>query len=280
MTSTSVKPDSPDYGSLVLATPQPGAAVWPRWPSAHRHCKLAKFWEAVAGSEQFPPAGQEELGDTGTVGAALSLQKGESADIPFFICWYFPNFEHWEKEQCSDDACCAQTRGKTWKNYYASTWKDAWDVAGYVARNFEPLETQTRLFRDTLYASTLPSYLLDAVGSQISVLKTPTCLRLPDGDFYGFEGCNDTSGCCEGSCTHVWNYAQALPYLFPSLQRSMLEAHLFNAMQDDGFVQFRLPLPPGTKARPSYHPAADGQMGMIMQVYREWLICGDRAWLE
>ena len=122
--------------------------------------------------------------------------------------------------------------------------------------------------------------VLDAVSCQISILRTNTCLRLTDGTFYGFEGCSDTCGCCEGSCTHVWNYAQALPYLFPALQRSVREADWANSMQDDGFVCFRMPLPLGTKGGTGFHPAADGQMGTVIQVYREWLICGDDEWLR
>ena len=59
----------------------------------------------------------------------------------------------------------------------------------------------------------------------------------------------------------------------------MLEAHLTYSMADDGFIQFRMPLPLGTKAKAGFLPAADGQNGLVMQAYREWLICGDRAWL-
>jgi uncharacterized protein (DUF608 family) len=276
MTSTRCKPDSPRHGSLVLAAPGAGASVWPRWHGGPGSVSEAKFWEAVARGDEFPPKIDNPTGDTGSVGVSIDLKEGGSVSIPFFICWYFPVFEQWKK----GEGCEGETCGKTWKNYYASLWKDAWDVAVYVAKNFNRLEGETRLFHDTFFSSTLPSHVLDAVSSQISILKTPTCLRLPDGTFYGFEGCSNTAGCCEGSCTHVWNYAQALPYLFPRLQRSMLEAHFENSMREDGFIQFRMPLPPGTKAETAFHPAADGQMGIVMQVYREWLISGDRSWLE
>ena len=50
----------------------------------------------------------------------------------------------------------------------------------------------------------------------MSVLKTATVMRLEDGSFYGFEGLNEHSGCCEGTCSHVWNYAYALPFLLPN----------------------------------------------------------------
>jgi len=159
-------------------------------------------------------------------------------------------------------------------------WIDAWDVVSYTVSNLNRLWEQTKLFHDVLFASTLPVHVLDAISSQLSTLKTNTCLRLEEGTFYFFEGCSDKSGCCDGSCTHVWNYAQALPYLFPNLQRSILNAHLANSVEDDGFMTYRVSLPLGMKAKPDFHPAADGQMGIVLQVYREFQISGDKEWLR
>jgi len=258
---------APDLGSMALTTPWAEASVWPRW----RDGQLAKFWEEIAESDTFPPRGQGTT-DTGTVTAHCRLKPGESVSIPFLITWHFPIFEHWHKPECG---CAA-----AWRNYYATVWKDAWDAAAYTTANLERLHRETNLFRDTLFSSTLPAHVLDAVSANISILKSPTCLRLEDGTFYGFEGCSDTQGCCEGSCTHVWNYAQALPYLFPSLQRSVREAEWEHSMQEDGFVTFRMPLPLGARGTTDFHPAADGQMGTVMQTYREWLICGDDEWLR
>ena len=265
LSTTKFQPDSPRYGSMALATTWPNSAVWTRW----KDDRLGKFWDSITSSDEFPP----ESGDsnTGTVAASLRLEPGGSASIPFMISWHFPIFEHyWSGKEPK----------ATWKNYYATVWKDAWHVALYVASNLDRLWEETRLFHDTLFASTLPVHVLDAISSQLSTLKTNTCLRLEDGTFYGFEGCSNNSGCCEGSCTHVWNYAQALPYLFPNLQRSMLDAHLTHSVEEDGFMAFRMPLPLGTRAKPTFHPAADGQMGMVLQVYRHWLVSGDEAWLR
>ena len=38
----------------------------------------------------------------------------------------------------------------------------------------------------------------------------------------------------------------------------MAEAHFNYSMSDDGFIQFRMPLPLGTRAQAGFHPAADG----------------------
>jgi uncharacterized protein (DUF608 family) len=44
-------------------------------------------------------------------------------------------------------------------------------------------------------------------------------------------------------------------------------------------VNFRAALPDGP-ADHAFYPAADGQLGGVMKVYREWQIGGDRRWLD
>ncbi len=50
----------------------------------------------------------------------------------------------------------------------------------------------------------------EAALFNLSTLRTQTCFRTEDGRFYAWEGCGDKEGCCWGSCTHVWNYEQAV----------------------------------------------------------------------
>lgn len=38
--------------------------------------------------------------------------------------------------------------------------------------------------------------VLDAVSATLSVLKSPTVLRLEDGTFYGWEGVSEQAGSC------------------------------------------------------------------------------------
>lgn len=125
----------------------------------------------------------------------------------------------------------------------------------------------------------MPDYVLDAVSSTMSVLKTPTCIRLPDGSFYGREGLHSTAGSCEGSCEHVWNYAYALPFLFPRLERSLRETSYRYNLDEFGGLHFRTMIPLGRPFSP-FRPCVDRQLGAIMKVYREWKICGDDEWLR
>src|SRR2546428_12128162 len=98
-----------------------------------------------------------------------------------------------------------------------------------------PLRSKKRCFP--------PPYVLDAISANLAILKSPTVLRLENGDIWGWEGCFPDAGCCHGSCTHVWNYAQALPHLFPKLERSLRETELVRSMNDEGHVTFRSALP-------------------------------------
>ncbi|NOY38267.1 MAG: hypothetical protein GXO83_11930, partial [Chlorobi bacterium] len=106
-----------------------------------------------------------------------------------------------------------------------------------------------------------------------------TVLRQKDGRLWAWEGCHDASGCCYGSCTHVWNYAQAIPHLFPALERTLRETEFEISQDTSGHQSFRSAIP----VRPAVHDfyaAADGQLGGIMKMYREWRISGDTKWMK
>ncbi len=167
----------------------------------------------------------------------------------------------------------------TWKNWYATVFKNSSATARYALNEWTRLQHETEAFHDALFSSTLPASVLDAVSANISILKSPTCLRLEDGSFYGWEGCGCVSGCCEGSCTHVWNYAQALPFLFPKLERSMRNLDYQYNMREDGGMVFRLQLPVG-REKWAFRPCVDGQYGGVLKIYRDWKISGDTEWLK
>ncbi len=174
--------------------------------------------------------------------AHVPVAPGETRHVRFVISWSFPACKNYWKPTpgvAKSDA--------TWRNYYATRWPDSRASAQYALDNWTSLYGETEQFKNTLFASDLPAAALDAVSGNISILKSPTCLRLEDGTFYGWEGLHINEGCCEGSCTHVWNYQQALPFLFPALERSMREADYKYNLLDNGAMPFRLVLPLGSE---------------------------------
>jgi uncharacterized protein (DUF608 family) len=273
--------DSPRYGNLVLATTCSDVTYTGNLGAGAHFNTGHVFWDAVAVRGELDDVDLSEPTDENhtavcALGVRLDLAPGESTDVPILLTWHFPNYE-FHQHRWSEGEEHATPR---WKNHYATQFSDAWDVAKYVTANMDRLRTDTMKYHDALFGSTLPTCVLDAASSQSSTLKTPTCLRLEDGTFYGFEGCSQQVGCCPGSCTHVWNYQQALPFLFPALERSMRTAdYKYNLREEDGRMAFRIGLPLGT-SHWEFHPAADGQLGGMMKTYRDWLLCGDDEWLR
>jgi hypothetical protein len=178
---------------------------------------------------------------------------------------------------CADGKCCAPEVPSTYVPWYARQFRDVGEVAARWRKDYADLRQRSELFRDTFYDSSLPAEVLEAVAANLTILKTPTVLRQHDGRLWCWEGCGDSSGCCAGSCTHVWNYAQAISHLFPSLERSLRQTEFFESQDQAGRQAFRanLPISPGGVA----FDASDGQLGGIMKAYREWRTLGEREWL-
>jgi non-lysosomal glucosylceramidase len=272
--------DHPAQGSLSLTTTWPDVGHQEAWLRGPWFDALHDFWDHFAATGELPERSYdpspEGVSDAASLWLRATVAPGEEVVLPLAIAWHFPTFvQYWKPNRAPSRDGQEPAR---WPNYYASQWSDAWDVARYHAAEGERLYEETRRFHGALYASHLPPYVLDAVSSQASILHSPTVLRLTDGTFYGFEGCHTTSGCCEGSCTHVWNYAQTVAFLFPELERSLREADYTYNLRDDGYMGFRLQLPLGAPMA-EYHAAADGQMGGLLKMYRDWRLSGDDAWL-
>jgi non-lysosomal glucosylceramidase len=95
---------------------------------------------------------------------------------------------------------------------------------------------------------------------------------------FGWEGIHDRVGSCFGSCTHVWNYEQATAFLFGDLARNMRKIEFGVSIDSTGLMSFRTNLP---LTAPRWgKAAADGQMGTIMKMYRDWQLSGDDAFLK
>ena len=222
----------------------------------------------------------------------FSLQVGESKTIHLKFAWYSPDTSLKMGERAKDDDadCChiaAQlndfpvddTTYEFYKPWYASKFKSIFDVADHWNKNYDSLLKKTTLFNESFYKSTLPAEVIDAVGSNLSILKSPTVLRQYDGRLWCWEGSDDDFGSCHGSCTHVWNYAQATAHLFPNLERTLRNTEFCESQNKEGHQMFRSNLPVSPVVH-NFHAAADGQLGGIMKVYREWRISADGDWLK
>lgn len=270
-----------EYGALCMGVPQGERVSFQQyWFRGGWYDNLEIFWHDFTAPGSFknrvyesgaPSGGVQE--DLATLAVSACLKPGETRSFRFVIAWSYPNCENYWKSFPE-----GQKVGG-WKNYYATRFADAADCARYALKNWDALQARTEAFAEALYHSSLPDEALEALGANLSVLKSPTVLRLEDGSFYGWEGCHSHAGCCEGCCTHVWNYAFALPFLFPNLERSMRENDFRYNQRPDGGMAFRLQLPLGSD-RWGFRSCVDGEMGGVIKSFREWKISGDTAWLR
>lgn len=290
-----LKPEDPGYGDLSIITDAADTSLQLYWYRGNWFDNLATYWKdftASGGIKQRNYTHKMQVADENyaaddlaTLCARISVLPGETKQLRFVLTWSTPNcHNYWNPEQgascdCGPGGCCPPSDEPTsWKQYYATVFANSKASALYAMGEYDRLYAETMLFHDTLYGSTLPAEVLEAISGNIAIIKSPTCLRLEDGSLYGFEGCHCDSGCCEGSCTHVWNYTYAIPFLFPRLERSMRTLEYRHSMTPDGGMGFRLMLPVG-RAPTDFRPCVDGQYGTVMRVLREYKISGDREWL-
>jgi non-lysosomal glucosylceramidase len=272
------------YGNLSLVTTHPRVTYKRTWLRSGWYDFLREFWKDLSSDGELDDLRYEtpsEMGktDTASLGVVDQLGPGESKVYRFILTWFFPNRpKSWKKFD-------AGYRGPFSRNHYSLKFDNAWEVAKYVIQDYSKLERGTRAFHRALFSSTYPPEVLDAISANIVPLRSTTCFWLDDGNFYGYEGCFDDSGCCEGTCTHVWSYAQTMAFLFPGLERRMRLNEFCIETEEDGYLSFRTFKPFGEKfiwpwGEGKPEAAVDGQMGSILRVLREWQLSGDREWLD
>jgi non-lysosomal glucosylceramidase len=278
MTSTKYVRGDPGYGSMALLTTHPSATARTTWGSGAWWDTYQKWVDqfSAGGTLKDPsPAKPTEDGksDYATLAPHATLGPGESKTISFVLAWYFPVREnYWHDND-------PKMKGRKLTNYYGTRFKSAWEVASHTAGRLPELESKTRSFAESLAGSTLPSYVIEAVSGQASIMRTNTCILLEGKQFFGFEGCGDDQHNGWMNCSHVWNYEQAVAFLFPELERSMRTTDFLHEMRSDDSLAFRAMVPLGIEQW-DFRPAADGQMGCIMKLYREWQISGDIEFLK
>jgi non-lysosomal glucosylceramidase len=275
MDSACVPRDSAAWGTIALGTTAAeGVTHRTSWTRDEWGGSVLDFWDDFSDDGRLDdrPAWGTDT-PVGSVAVACSVPPRQTRSVTFLLAWHFPNRQTWTPD--NDAPRSASIVG----NYYAGQYRDAFDVLEKTAARLPDLQRRTVEFVRCFCSSPLPAEVKEAALFNLSTLRTQTCFRTPDGSFFGWEGTGNSAGCCHGSCTHVWNYEQATPFLFGVLARSMREVEFRYATSADGAMSFRvsLPLAKGTSFGKA---AADGQMGCIMKMYRDWQLSGDDEFLH
>jgi len=249
---------------------------------------LTMAWNAVADGAILTNEPVEKNAPGGSLYVPFKVKAGETKTIRLYMAWYVPK----SNINIGTDAATDSDRGtacpvnygdgttpKYYEPWYSARFKNIGELTSYWAGNYNDLKSKSELFTKAFYSSSLPAEVVEAISANLSILKSPTVMRQHDGRLWNYEGCGDTWGSCHGSCTHVWNYAQAIPHLFPALERSLRETEFYVSQDKAGHQMFRTNIP----IRPvkhDFHSASDGQLGGIIKMYRDWRISGNNDWLK
>ena len=280
MKSEGCDPKSAQWGTLALVTPEEdGISYRTAWANYSWGDSLLDFWDDFSADGQLGDRDQDgKESPTASLSVSVKVPAKSSKSVTFFLTWHFPNRTTWNEAGLNHPQSPVQA-GTIIGNYYTTRYADAWEAAAFTAKNLDWLETETLSFVTSLCSSDLPDVVKEAALFNVSTLRSQTVFRTPDGFMFGWEGCDDSAGCCFGSCTHVWNYEQATAYLFGDLALKMREVEFRYATREDGGMSFRVDLPLKHAASWSL-AAADGQMGCIMKLYRDWQLSGDETMLR
>jgi uncharacterized protein (DUF608 family) len=275
--SSGAKEKAWEEGSFTATVSDVAVRVNHAWFRGGWWDPLTMAWKDVAAGACYdrPPVTEGGPAPGATLFVPFRLEPGASQTIALRLAWHVGV----SNLRMGNDPKDNPPPAGTYKPWYAQRFADVAAVTAYWRENYARLRAASQSFSDCFYDSTLAPEVQEAVAANLTILKSPTVMRQADGRLWSWEGCGDNAGCCHGSCTHVWNYAQALPHLFPALERTLRETEFGPSQDERGHQQFRSALP----IRPlvhDFHAAADGQLGGIMKVHRDWRISGDTEWLR
>ncbi|MDR2041176.1 MAG: hypothetical protein LBP98_02515 [Tannerella sp.] len=239
------------FGNVALTVFDAQAEAYADWPARLR------------------PYAEAPLGDrlTGGIVSKATLGPGEAKEIVFVLSWYFPNRplsykgSEWNKALPPNHPPIG--------NMYANWYNSSLDVVEQLHSNFDRLEQETFAFHDAWYQqTTLPGWLMQRILMPVSTLATETCQWWATDKFWAWEGV----GSCEGTCTHVWGYAQAVAALFPELERNLREKTDYSvSLRDDGAILSR---------NGEHGVLIDGHASVILRMYREHLMSKNNFFLS
>jgi len=263
-------------GCFAALVPEPSVKVNCAWFRGGWFDALSLLWQEVEAGQCLsrPAVSDEPASPGGSLYLPVSLRAKSQLTVPLLLCWYVPETDL----RIGSDTEPVPNKN-THRPWYTRRFSQIEEVAAYWRKQYAFLRQESQRFCDCFYDTDLPPEVVEAVAANLTILKSPTVLRQPDGRLWNWEGCCENKGCCHGSCTHVWNYAQAIAHLFPELERSLRQTEFNENQAESGHQTFRASLP----IRPTshdFHAAADGQLGGIMKVYRDWRISGDTGWLK
>lgn len=232
-TAELVDPAHPSYGTQAMASLASDSTYYLGWE--HRH----PYYEIVIRNPKLPNIndtdGRNHRKDekTGrmlargransTIAVSRSLSSRGVFEHAFVMSWCCPNLysDATAKEKARKKRKPRRFEGHYYSNFFSS----AAEVAAYVIRNLQQLDTRTRAFHADFFNSSAPRGVLDQVNSQLNTFVTSSWLT-KSMDFGIQEGMVPERNYGPLATIDVAMYGSlTTAALFPELDKAMMRAH-------------------------------------------------------
>ncbi len=280
---------SRDYAELVLATDSPVTSRQTHLFRGHWFDALEVYWKDLQPARPVRRARLRHQRHRRRHGAEPRFEPrrrahhrgaGRDGDRALsLIAWYAPNFRKywvtpvWHFRQASG------AQGQ-WRNWYATEWSGANQVAQEVLSRWDALQgDDVRLPRRGLFID--PAACRARRGrrqrSDPEIADDAPARRTAPST--AGKAATRTPAAAREAAPMSGTTSRRCPSCFPALERSMREVDYTHNMNAAGGLSFRLSLPLGTD-NSTERPCADGQFGNVLKLYRDWKLSGDTDWLR
>ena len=270
------------WGTMALVTPETeGVSYRTQWhPDFRWNGSLINFWDDFNDDGMLTEQSGKYTGNKpATLAVKATIPPDGTKEYVFVLTWNFPIRLAWEAQPNYGEHT-------PFKNHYATVYADAWEVANDIMPKIQSLEKRTVEFVNAFVNTDLPEVLKEAALFNVANLRSQTVFCDEDGYAFGWEGTGSVVGTAInpkgaqagwgfGSCTHVWNYEVTTPFLFGDVAMGMREVEFKYATNlETGLMAHRMWIPIKT-TKHKHKAAADGQLGCLIKMYREWQLSGD-----
>lgn len=250
-----VHPLDSAFGTMTLAALSPDAGAAAEWKDAGHLWQEFAAHGAVTG-QKIAPEGSRSAALTQTV----ALGPHETKAVTFVLAWHFPN--HYDN-----------TPKRNWLGHqYAHWFADSDAVVRDVAANHAQWYAATKSFQDSLYASTMPLKVADAINAQLTTFAKETWWT-EDGTWAVWEG----MGCCGLQTLDVGFYGSTpIALFFPEQEKIAMRLSARHQNAEGKMPHFF----PGNFETPDAWDKIDLMPKFTLMVYRDYLWSGDLDYLK
>jgi len=292
MDAENLDPEAATTGTVCLASFDESSTAYSGWEHHHpyyerllREYPMPEF-DDTAGRNSVDEATGKEKADPRcfvTVARAATLgERGSRFKHSFAYTWHFPNLygrPSKDDPNSSLEDPCGHDRFEG--HLYAKHFDSAEAVARYAQDNYDRLLEETEAFHRCFFDSSLPSFVLDQINSQLNTFRTSTWLT-QTGMYGVLEGLSHTKPYAGIATTDVAMYGQiATSLLFPELDRMTVDTWRKFQNPESGTVIHSVACNsytiPESEAN-GHRLDMPGQF--VFQALRAGLWNGDRDWLK